>query len=195
MSENRKTKQITLDILDDENTIPDCSIPDQVINHNQKPPKQYEKKTNQTSNFIITINPNISYRSLDKEQLIKASKSLIASCKNLEINFINGKLLKDFPSNSQYKTPKLTKFDFAIERGEKNGFLHAHIIVMFDGYTQLRLGVMKEFINSMMSKYSKGCYVNVVNFKDTTTTIENYIKKHANAVYSTMKEETQSATR
>ena len=193
MTEPKKSKQIVLDVLDDENTIDSSLIPDQVLNFTPKQPKQYEKKTSQTSNFIITINPNISYRSLQPDQVVNSTKALIAACKNLEINLSNGNLLKDFPSNSQYKMPKLTKFEFAIERGEQNGFVHAHIIAMFSSYTQLRLGVMKDFINSMMSKYSKGCYVNVVNFKDTTATIQNYIKKHSNAVYSTMVQDAQSS--
>ena len=91
--------------------------------------------------------------------------------------------MKDFPSIPNYKYPNMTRFDYAIEIGYKNGFLHAHIITMFDGYTQVTIPTLQSFVNKLMETYSKGSYINIVSFKDTVTTIKNYINKHQKALY------------
>jgi len=58
--------------------VPDSAIPDKVLN--AAPPKRKAKinKTKQPSNFIMTANPNVSWRDLqNREQKLKAAKQLV----------------------------------------------------------------------------------------------------------------------
>ena len=110
------TRQVTLDIVD-ESTIRDDEIPDAVRNFTPPAKKVREKKTANKSNFIITLNPNISWRSVNSNDArLLATRKLIAVCKNVELNLANHKLLKDFPSAATYKHPTITKYHYAIER-------------------------------------------------------------------------------
>jgi len=62
--------------------VPDSAIPDKVLN--AAPPKKKERvpKTKQPSNFLITANPNVSWRDLEtKDQRLKAAKKLIVLVK------------------------------------------------------------------------------------------------------------------
>lgn len=164
----------------------DSDIPDDVMLPGPTPKKK-ERKTDGTSNFLITCNPNISYRTVQTAEAKKAvARKLIAFGQNLGLNIRNHKLMKEM-MNKPY--PNVVKYEFALEQGNKQGFLHIHAIVMLDGYCQLRLPEMKKFLDRCMAPESNGGMVNVVPFKDTAATIAKYVKKHANSPYSTIKQE------
>lgn len=169
--------------------IADSEIPAQVLeagDFNKNKPKSKTQESKK-SNFLITANPNISWRSLtDPQKKVSVAKKLIAFGKNLEVNLRNHKLLKDFATPG-YKHPQVTDYRFSIETGGQNGFIHLHAIAMFDGYTQLRLPVLKEFLDRCMGSDSAGGYVNVQAFKDTKKTIDEYVAKHANALYDSQR--------
>jgi hypothetical protein len=177
MSNNNK--QLVLDLASDESDIKDEEIPVALLE--QKAPVDKQKRAvTRTSNFIITANPNVSYRTLTNPQdKIKFAKKLIAFCKNVQHNLANHKLLKEF-TTAGYKFPNLTRFEFAIESGDRNGFIHAHMMVMFDGYCQLRLPILTELLNHSMGTTG---YINVQSFNDTTKLVSQYVAKNQNTIY------------
>ena len=54
----------------------------------------------------------------------------------------------------------------------------------FDGYCQIRLEVLKAFMDAQMKPFSNGGYVNVRPFNDTVATVQSYLDKHQNALTS-----------
>jgi hypothetical protein len=175
MSANELVIQ-SFDVMDNE-------IPDAVLQQQPPQTKPAKRATTQTSNFLITANPNISWRELqDKATRITAAKKLISFGKNLEVNLRNHLLLKEFVDKP---FPNVKRFEFSIETGDKNGFLHLHAFVLFDGYCMLRLPALPELLNRIMAPLSKGGKVFVQPFKDVAETVKNYVHKHSNALYST----------
>ena len=84
-------------------------IPDSIFdaNHAVKP-KTRAKKSQKTSNFLITANPNVSQSEINsKEKITDVAKKLITFAKNLEINLKNHKLLKEY-TTADYKFPNVT---------------------------------------------------------------------------------------
>jgi len=166
--------------------VPDSAIPDKVLN--AAPPKKKERvpKTKQPSNFLITANPNVSWRDLqNRDQKLKAAKQLIIFGKNVEVNLKNHKLLKQVNTIPDYKFPNVTNYKFAVESGSQKGFLHLHAIVSFDGYCQLRLGPMQQLLNTCMAGISTGGYVNVEYFPNTQELVQQYVNKDQNTIYHT----------
>jgi len=161
-------------------------VPDKVLN--AAPPKKKKRvpKTKQPSNFLITANPNVSWRDLEtKDQKLKAAKQLIIFGRNLEVNLKNHKLLKQVNTIPDYKFPNVTNYHFAVESGSQKGFLHLHAIVSFDGYCQLRLSTLQQLLNTCMAGISTGGYVNVEYFPNTQELVQQYVNKDQDTIFRT----------
>lgn len=136
---------------------------------------KYKKKTLMQSNFLITYNPNISYRALiDTEARMRVFKKLVALMRNIEVNLKNKKLLKEYQN---VPIGNLAQFSYSIEQGLKRGFLHIHAIARFDGYAQIRIDTLRKFCNDAMAPDSKGGMVNIRTYTDSQKMIEAYVSK------------------
>ncbi len=107
--------QLVLDIA--EHDIDDSEVPISVLSKTVK--KKEKRASARKSNFLITANPNISWRALTDNQVkMRIAKKLIAFCKNVEINLRNHKLMKEF-ATAGYQFPDVSRFEFAIEMERK----------------------------------------------------------------------------
>ncbi len=130
-------------------------IPDEFLNYNpqgftkaNKKDGNY-KKSAAKSAFVITINPNISHRTLtDINDRRRIFIQLTKLSNELEANFRAGRLLKEKPKVSYVdgKPPTLDKYKCVPEIGKKNGFIHLQGVVSFNGTTMIDTDAAREMV-------------------------------------------------
>jgi hypothetical protein len=133
------------------------------------------------SNFLITINGNISWRTIaDLPTRTKVYNEYSDAIEALSAGLTDGSLLKAHPGDrgKQAPAPKLTKFDSRIEVSNKNGWLHAHCIATYDSRIHVDLAKMKAEVSRYMPSSQK-VYVNVRHFQDVSEIIQAYVNKQS----------------
>lgn len=181
---NNSDDNTVLDIQDFTQSIDANTFPDEIKNFTQPNVKTREQKRKIPSNFMITINSNISHSKLqDTNTRIYLSKKLASCCENIKHNLANGNLLYE---HMDQPLAKLIMFKYSLEIGTKKGFLHAHAICSFNGWCQIKLPALKSLCNTIMSPDSNGCFTHVQAFKDNKAMIESYISKHNSEEFVTL---------
>ena len=135
----------------------DINIPDEFINFDSNNFKKATKKDGSykkaaaKSGFVITINPNISHKTLTTPESRKALfVQLTKLSRELEANFRAGKLLKEKPK-SPYENgvpPTIDKYKCNPEIGKAIGFMHLQGVVTFNGTTYIDLDGVRDMIRN-----------------------------------------------
>lgn len=133
----------------------DIKVPDEFLNYNDQGFTKVNKKSGSykkaaaKSAFIITINPNISHRTLtDINDRRRIFIQLTKLSNELEANFRAGRLLKEKPKVSYVngKPPTLEKYKCVPEIGKQNGFIHLQGVVSFNGTTMIDTDAAREMV-------------------------------------------------
>lgn len=143
----------------------------------QKRSAQVERKA-ATSNFLITINPNVSYKNLTPETRMALAKRLrdvsVAFMQHLKAGrFIKGK------GEKLTQKPNAVNAQTRLEIGGTSGFLHTHNIVSFDGVCHIDLVEARKWLNKELASVTggKSVHFNVASFTDTQKIMAAYISK------------------
>jgi len=130
-------------------------IPDEFLTYNDQGFTKVNKKDGSykksaaKSAFVITINPNISHRTLtDINDRKRIFIQLTKISNELEANFRAGRLLKEKPKVSYVdgKPPTLDKYKCVPEIGKQNGFIHLQGVVSFNGTTMIDTDAAREMV-------------------------------------------------
>lgn len=137
-----------------------------------------EERKAGTSNFLITINPNRSYKkqSPEERQAVAARLRLVSKTfvEHLQKgHFIKGKGAK------LTKVPKTTKAESRLEIGSTSGFIHTHALVSFDGVCHIDLAEARKWLAQALEPIlgDGKFHFNVKAFADTQAVIAAYIAK------------------
>ena len=158
-------------------------IPDEILNFEpgkltKKKPKDSSKyiKEVKKSNFLISINPNISHRATPTPELRKQLALGIQAVAN-EINkrFSAGEWLKPMKkTTTEWKAPPLESYKAKLEIGSQIGFLHVHILASFDGTCHVDLTQLREFLNGV---FKRKVHVQAKFFQNAALALEKYVEK------------------
>ena len=167
----------------------DIQIPDEFLNYNDQGFSKINKKSGNykksaaKSGFVITINPNISHRTLtDINDRKRIFIQLTKLSNELEANFKQGMLLKEKPKVPfvNGKPPPVDKFQCVPEIGKQNGFIHLQGVVVFNGTTYIDLEAVREMIRNSPNGFgaTRECKVQFKWFaSNNEQTLLDYIKK------------------
>lgn len=168
-------------------------IPDFIYN---KTTSKAIKKTNKpshvkTSQFLITINPNLGTKKLDNETVKQIYINLENTKNKLKENI--KEYVKSMPGKKNFIPPNLIKFEAQHERGEMVGKLHTHIYIQFDNLCYMNVDKIRELYdneftivnpivryNELKQQGKKPIRVEAKYIKDGLNTSLNYIFKGQN---------------
>jgi hypothetical protein len=167
--------------------ISDGDIPDNIRNFNG-PGSINELKyihMDNKSNFLITMNTNISYKDLDQEGRINLYRRTEAVMTEFGEKCKSGEFLKKFGvTNHGPMKAEVTKFDFSIEIGNQKGFMHAHSILCVEEKCHINISAAQKFVHDayvdIHGPNVKGAYLNIRPFRDTQSVINAYLQKQQN---------------
>lgn len=164
----------------------DIEVPQYILDGPKTTGVQQEKpKTkSRTSNFQITLDPNISASTLagekNKNERIRRYKQLIAIKMNLAAKFEAGELLKPFgyQKDDDWKAPRLTHVSGDPEYGPEFGRLHIHINVSFDNVCHIDNFALKSFVREATG--DRGWNIKVQYIPDSLQLSRDYALKSSN---------------
>jgi hypothetical protein len=160
-------------------------------------PDMNTKKIGSMSNFFITINYNVSERTLDtEEKLREIARRYLMLGEEIKGRFLAGDLLRPRGKLSpEWRAPAMKRFTTKLEKGSSKGFIHMHIIVSFEGMTHIQIEALKDFIATSKNKAGERCpYVSVKYFQDVQATMEAYLGKPSNSEPPQPQTQTQPQT-
>lgn len=136
-------------------------------------------KVQANSNFIITINPNISYKKLTQDTKIQLGRQLLGLGNSMTQSMSTGQFLlpkgsKTRDPTSTFVPPKLISAQTKLEVGQEKGFVHIHSVVMFEGQCFVDLVALRDYSRQVMGRV---CKVQVKAFNNTVAVMEAYINK------------------
>jgi hypothetical protein len=167
------------------------NIPDFIYEKKtQKPTKKTNKPSHtRTSQFLITINPNLGTKNLNNEIVKQIYINLENAQTKLKENI--KEYVKPLPGKKNFIPPDLIKFEAQHERGEQIGKLHTHIFIQFDALCYMNVDKLKELydnefaITNPIERYNElkkagknPIRVECKYIKDGLTTSLNYIFKN-----------------
>ena len=162
----------------------DKDIADVVANFNTNPGRKAKSKANidykqaaNNSNFLITINPNISYRALDTDaKRIEIATKLKNISEFLKIKLSQGVLCKPkgVGSKTKWRPPALISFHSEIEQGQMKGFLHIHCLVKFNGTCHIDLANLNRLLKHA---FNRAVHCQVKFYQDSSIALQAYLKK------------------
>lgn len=133
------------------------------------------------SNFLITVNTNISYNQLSEDARETLYFKLEDFMNELEGKFRSGDLLKVFGNGVQGRSDAgVEKYEFGIEYGSQKSLLHSHAILILNKKCHIDLKNANEYLEEFFSdvhEKGKKPYLNVRNFVDAQKMVETYITK------------------
>lgn len=153
--------------------------------------KAYGKQTNkyQKSSFLITLNPNISYLSLDtKAQRVSLYKRLVEYIEDVKegLDFYNSssdysfvKMLK----NNKICINPLQDFQYAIEIGKKKGYIHVHMLAVFKCPIHINQAKLRAFSNEIRDDGEK-VHLNIKYIHNPLNSVLGYISKDKGVIDS-----------
>lgn len=143
---------------------------------------EYMKKISRASNFILTVNPNISYRSLiiNEERKRVVLSGLQELGNELEYFFENGSNWNMV--SIEKKDINLINYQYSIEQGKLKGFVHLHGLIQFDDRVIMDLPKLKKFVTSYLKQTgvvldNRNIIVQLKYYKDTTAIVKKYLEK------------------
>lgn len=138
--------------------------------------KTKKRVGDQKSTFIITINPNVSYKTLktkeDRIKYIERFEKIINVVKGL---FKDKTLLKKFHNNNICEDPVET-FEYAIEMGKKTGFIHAHILLSLKCPAHIDQTNLRDLVCAWRGD-NKKCHINIRFIYNPLDAVNQYINK------------------
>lgn len=135
-------------------------IPDDVINPvfetitDSKSKGDYKQKAAKSS-FLLTVNTNISTKSLNTPDLRKASSiKLLRSLEHIKQQINNGQWLKPRPNTNleNWVRPEVELFEPKLEIGGKMKRLHCHCIIILTGSALIKLDELRKYMNDQFNK-------------------------------------------
>ena len=128
-----------------------------------------KKKTDKwnTSNFHVTVNPNVTDDRLSPKKLKSVISSIFGNVKDY-IKIIRG-------TNVEYKD---IDAEFTVEKGELQHRVHAHILVTIVHNAIIQLDLTKIRKQLELSLNLKGIKVQVEVWKDNKRSLQDYLRKN-----------------
>jgi hypothetical protein len=144
--------------------------------------KQSVKDSAQSSNFLITVNPNVSYKiAVSDQQKTDLYQSLDKAMKRLGSGFQTRELLQPFPAvNQQAVSCNVKQYDFHVEYGNKAGFMHSHAVLLLDGKCHVNLKKCRAMLDEEFAAYHQAgehVHLDIKAFKDQKAVIDAYLRK------------------
>lgn len=158
--------------------IPDDLLKDVTDFKSDKQEKKHSKLAKK-SNFILTINPNFSYKQLDSVFKKKGlARRLILLNQELETGFKNGNFLKKKGLAKNWIAPPVISYDYKLEKGHRNGFIHTHSVLRLDGTAHVDVSKLRNHIKTSVNGFKRPIHLDVRWFQSSTENImDAYINK------------------
>lgn len=139
-----------------------------------------------TSQFMVTINPNISCKKVGDDLMKERLKETI-QCVYSNQSLQHLVKFRDYRHSFTSKYIKGIKMEYALEKGKKCGFVHSHILLKIEHVSniQLKFREMKEKVRQCLDFESLGLnperkfYFNVRIVKDNNASVRYYMEKEA----------------
>lgn len=125
------------------------------------------------SNYLITINSNISHYLL-KQQNDEWRLKLIQIFKLVSQNLRDN--INDFTKEGS-PVVKVLGFRSNLEVGTLKKFIHQHCLLELDNKALLDLNKMRKFLKEIFEGYSNGPYLNVRFISNNMKAVESYVEK------------------
>lgn len=155
-------------------------VPESIVNGTAPAVKIKPKKTSTSiskhSNFIVTINPNISEKQTDTpEARRELGGKLLKINAMIKERFQKCELLKKRGSSGDdWKCPVLEDYKTQLEQSEDKGWIHSHALVSFAGEVHIDVNSARAMIKEM---FPNGFHFDVKYFRDTKKIVEHYVGK------------------
>lgn len=134
------------------------------------------KKKYCNSAFSLTINPNISYKTLTtSEDRSKAVKSMEIFIKDIIYKNLQNKFLLKRFSNQPICDKPVDKFKYSIEIGKQKGFLHCQMRIKLSCCAHL--DQQKIRILAAQLNHGKAPHVSIRYVHDYQKALDNYLEK------------------
>ena len=166
----------------------DGDVPDHILNFTKPTGNKPVNQEKNTSNFLITFNPNVSYNSTpSKEEKMKLYKKIKTTMNELGQKFRSLEFLKPFPDgkrNSTLSGAVVTKYEFSIEYGQKKGAMHAHGMLSVSKKVHIDSKKVQAWADPQYAEYGPNhkTYFDYQVFFDTKSLVESYIAKSGSPV-------------
>lgn len=159
----------------------DALIPRDVIAYepgsDQKTDQEY-KRIARKSAFLITINPNISYKILNTPEKRKMlARKLIRLSEDIQNQFIKKQLITPADPKTNCNVEKVK---YKIEIGGKRAFIHSHLIVQFSDKCKIDLPAIRAFAKdgSQFGFKNRKVFITLKPFQaHSEEVIEKYVLK------------------
>lgn len=133
------------------------------------------------SQFMLTINPNISSTLYDRdiEKRIEISNKLLDLNDVLQTEMARGRFIIPMPKSrvsDAWRPPQLTRYVTELQIGGSMGWLHSHSMIDFGGLCFVNVNEMRDFIRSMPNGFHK-FNLRIKFIPDTKALAESYIER------------------
>ena len=127
------------------------------------------------THFLITINNNISYRTLDtRDKRVALGRKLLEVSDRIKQCFERKQLLSKYGNKP---LPNLLSMEPSIQVGRQSGHVHVHILAKFDNNVKIDLPLMRVFLKHEFGGHVP--HVNVKQFKDNAAIVRAYAERDA----------------
>lgn len=148
------------------------------IEHKRQNTVSKAKLRAKTSSFLITFNPNVSYKTIehDIEKRKELGQRLLKLSYEIEQAFRAGLMLKPKGGVAEegWRPPPVNEFKSELQLSQDLGYLHTHNIVKFLGVTHINNKALRNFIEE---RGWKGFHLNVRFVYDYAENARNYIAR------------------
>lgn len=134
-------------------------------------------KNSTNSMFLLTINPNISHKSLDTTEKRRRVKSTIEKfiTNILFPNIENKFFLKKYKNNKICEDP-INSFSYGVELGNKHGFLHTHVKIVMNCPCHLKTDTIRDLLKEL---FGHNIHLENKFIPNTQENIDKYIGKQS----------------
>lgn len=147
-------------------------LKDLVENYVNPVKQQNSNKPKSPANFLITINPNISYKKLQDDVNLRQKTSSDIKDISLELrDNINNYIYDEYKLNGDDTKANMKSF---IEIGSKRGFIHNHSYLSLNNAAKLNIPKINKMIND---KFGRNVYINVKYYVNNQQMVEAYTSK------------------
>ena len=137
-----------------------------------------QKSNVKSSNFLITINPNMPSSTFSDEDIharLQRAIQCVFSHENLG-HYIRFKDHKHTYSKHYIKDISL---EYAIEKGHRQKYVHAHILLKIKhvSHISLKLSEIRDKVKECLDNEGKRFYLHVKHIRDNNMSVRKYIEK------------------
>jgi hypothetical protein len=162
------------------------NIPEDILNFSKGKSKKKVvdtevKQARNASNFLITVNPNVSINTLDTQGRKDVYRALLSAGEGMRAEIEKNNLVKPrgLPRIG-FQAPAIKKFESSVEIGSEKGFLHLHILISFDGECHIDLQPTINYFFQWLKRWREKpseIYVNVRYYTDLAAVMVAYLAK------------------